>query len=217
MQSIPTVFAFVDGQPVDGFMGALPESQIKTFIDRLAGPARRPASSTRCWRWRKESLKLGDLGGAAQAFAQALQIDPDNAKAIGGLARVYLAGGDAERAARDRRHGPGRTPRTPNSTACAPPWPWPPRRRSATAAEFEQRLAADPDDHEARLDLAKALAGARRPAGRGRPPADHHRDATATGTTARRASSCCTVFEAAGPASDVAKTGRRRLSSILFS
>ena len=96
VQSIPTVYAFVNGQPVDGFQGAVPESQIKQFIDRLAGPP--PESDIDALlAMAKESLDLGDLGGAAQAFAQVLQMDPANVKAIGGLARCYLAGGPARR------------------------------------------------------------------------------------------------------------------------
>ena len=71
VQSIPTVYAFVDGRPVDGFMGAVPESQIKAFIDRLVqrGGGAAARRSTSCWRMAKESLELGDIGGAAQAFA----------------------------------------------------------------------------------------------------------------------------------------------------
>src|SRR3954470_10519659 len=97
VQSIPSVFAFVDGQPVDAFMGALPESQVKQFVDRLLGP---PAASDldAVLDLAKESLAVGDRGGAAQAYAQALQMDPQNVKAIAGLARLYLTGGDAERA-----------------------------------------------------------------------------------------------------------------------
>src|SRR5262249_18720633 len=97
VQSIPTVYAFVDGQPVDGFMGAVPASQLKSFIDRLTGPAA-PSDLEQVLAMAAESLELGDIGGAAQAFAQALQLDPANAKAIAGLARCYLQGGDIERA-----------------------------------------------------------------------------------------------------------------------
>src|ERR1700756_3301457 len=92
VQSIPAVFAFVDGRPVDGFMGALPESQVAAFVDKLAkqgGAGPSPA---------KESLDLGDAGGAAQAYAQVLQHEPENVKALGGLARVYMTAGDVERA-----------------------------------------------------------------------------------------------------------------------
>src|SRR5580704_3079893 len=100
VQSIPTVYAFVDGRPVDGFMGAVPESQIKAFIDKLAAGAPGGAAGSEIdalVAMGKESLELGDIGGAAQAFAQALQAEPDNVAAIGGLAKAYLAGGETER------------------------------------------------------------------------------------------------------------------------
>src|ERR1700679_1372663 len=84
VQSIPTVYAFVDGKPVDGFMGAVPDSQIAAFIDRLAG-APPPSEVDELLAMAFESLELGDVGGAAQAYAQALQLEPQNVKAIAGL------------------------------------------------------------------------------------------------------------------------------------
>src|ERR1700741_267986 len=92
VQSIPAVFAFVDGRPVDGFMGALPESQVKDFVDKLAKLGKGgPSPVDEVLALAKESLELGDMGGAAQAYAQVLQADPKNPKALGGLAKVYLA------------------------------------------------------------------------------------------------------------------------------
>jgi putative thioredoxin len=213
VQSIPTVYAFVDGRPVDGFMGAVPESQLKAFIDRLAGP---PAASEvdEVLAMAKESLDLGDTGGAAQAFAQVLQLDPANLTAIGGLARVYLNSGDAERAREvadmapaDARNADLESVRAALALAEAAP---------SGTAEFEQRLARNADDHEARLELAKALAGQ----GRFDRAADElltiiSRDREWNDGAARK--QLLTVFDAAGPASEVAKQGRRRLSSILFS
>jgi len=213
VQSIPTVYAFVDGQPVDGFMGAVPDSQIKAFIDRLGGP---PEASDveEVLAIAAESLQLGDVGGAAQAFAQALQLDPQNLKAIGGLARCYLTGGDADRAR--------------EIVAMAPPDAKDPeldgvRATLALAAEapsetrpFEQRLARDASDHDARLELAKALAGK----GELDQAVDEllrivevDRDWNEGAARAQ----LLKVFEAAGPGSDTARRGRRRLSSILFS
>ena len=100
VQSIPAVFAFVGGKPVDGFMGALPDSQVKAFVDKLAKMAKAggPSPVDEILALAKESLDLGDMGGAAQAYAQVLQADPANVKALGGLARVYMSSGDAERA-----------------------------------------------------------------------------------------------------------------------
>jgi putative thioredoxin len=210
------VFAFVDGRPVDGFMGAVPESQIKAFIDRLAaaggGAAADPADELLALA--KESLELGDLGGAAQAYAEALRNDPGNLAAIGGLARCYLTGGDVERAAEVAAMAPEgaknadlESVRAALALAQSAP---------SETSEFERRLAADPGDHEARLELAKALAGQ----GRFKEAADEllsiiERDREWNDHAARK--QLLTVFEAAGLGSEVARQGRRRLSSILFS
>jgi len=217
VQSIPTVYAFVDGRPVDAFTGAVPDSQLKAFIDRLTGPAA-PSEVSQILDMAKESLELGDLGGAAQAYAQALQLEPDNLKAIAGLARCYLNGGDIERAREVVDMAPdGAKDADLDSVKAAL------ILAEAGAAEgaaetgpLEQRLARDPDDHEARFELAGALAGR----GDLAQAADHlltiiARDRTWNDEAARK--QLLTVFEAAGPVSEVAKQGRRRLSSILFS
>lgn len=213
VQSIPTVYAFVDGRPADAFQGALPESQVRAFVEKLAGAADGGALDE-IIAMGKESLEIGDLGGAAQAFAQALQIDPTSAKALGGMARVYLANGDPEGAAEVVAMAPADA-KDPDLDAARAALALAAEAPSETAA-FEQRLAADPDDHEARLELAKALAGM----GRLQDAADHllaiiARDRTWNDDAARK--QLLTVFEAAGPTSEVAKQGRRKLSSILFS
>ena len=213
VQSVPTVYAFVDGQPVDGFMGALPESQIKAFIDRLAGPAG-PGDVEEVLALGAESLQLGDIGGAAQAFAQALQLDPENLKAIGGLARCYLNGGDAQRARGIIAMAPeGKTSAEIDGVKAALALA---EEAPSDTAPFEQRLARDPADHEARLELAKALAGR----GRLDDAVDHllkvvEADRDWNDGAAR--AQLLKIFEAAGPGSETARQGRRRLSSILFS
>jgi len=213
VQSIPTVYAFVDGKPVDGFMGAVPDSQIKTFIDRLAGEPP-PSEIDELLAMAFESLGLGDVGGAAQAYAQALQLEPQNLKAIAGLARCYLTGGDAERAQEivnmapaDAKDAELDSVRAALKLASEP---------VSETADLDRRLAANPDDHEARFALAKALAGRGDMAG----AADHlltiiARDREWNDQAARQ--QLLTVFEAVGPSSDVAKQGRRKLSTILFS
>jgi putative thioredoxin len=215
VQSIPAVFAFVDGRPVDGFMGALPDSQVKAFVDKLAKMGKGgPSPLDEMLAMAKESLEVGDMGGAAQAYAQVLRADPENVKALGGLAKVYLASGDAERAG--------------EILAMAPPGAKDPdldsvRAALALAAEapsetaaFEARLAANPDDHEARFELAKALAGAHRLEA----AADElltiiEKDRAWNDEAARK--QLLTVFEAAGQMSEISRNGRRRLSAILFS
>ena len=213
VQSIPAVFAFVDGRPVDAFMGALPESDIKAFVARLAGPPG-GGQTADLLAMAQESLKLGDAAGAAQAFAQVLREDPANATAIAGLARVYLNGGDAERAQEILAMAPeGAKSAELDSVRAALALAG---EATSDVAEFEQRLSTDPNDHEARLELAKALAGR----GNMAAAADHllkiiEVDRTWNDEAARK--QLLTVFEAAGPTSDVAKQGRRRLSALLFS
>jgi putative thioredoxin len=212
VQSIPAVYAFVDGQPVDGFQGAQPDSQIKAFIGRLTGP--KVSEVDKLLAQAKESMDIGDLGGAAQGYAAVLGLEPKNLKAIGGMARCHLLGGDSERAA--------------DVAATAPSDASDPDLDSVRAAlalaananaetrPLEAAIAKNPNDHDARFALAGALAAAGDLEG----AADHLLEITARDRTwnedaARK--QLLTVFDAAGPGSDVAKAGRRKLSSILFS
>jgi len=216
VQSIPAVFAFVDGRPVDGFMGALPDSQVKAFVDKLAkmGKGGGPSPVDEVLALAKESLDLGDMGGAAQAYAQVLQADPQNVKALGGMAKVYLASGDAERAQEILDMAPPDA-KDPDLDSVRAALALAAEAPSDTAA-FEARLAKDPEDHEARFELAKALAGAHK--------LDQAADQLLTIIEKDRAwndeaarKQLLTVFEAAGQMSEVARNGRRRLSAILFS
>jgi putative thioredoxin len=215
VQSIPAVFAFVDGKPVDGFMGALPDSQVKDFVAKIAKLGKGGASPLDdLLALAKESLDLGDMGGAAQAYAQVLQADPANVKALGGLARVYMSSGDAERAQEIVAMAPAdaKDPELDSvraALALAAEAP-------SDTAQFETRLAANADDHEARFELAKALAGKHRL----EQAADHlltivEKDRGWNDEAARK--QLLTVFEAAGHSSEIARNGRRRLSAILFS
>jgi putative thioredoxin len=215
VQSIPAVFAFVDGRPVDGFMGALPDSQVKDFVAKIAKLGKGGASPLDdLLALAKESLDLGDMGGAAQAYAQVLQADPANVKALGGLARVYMSSGDAERAQEIVAMAPAdaKDPELDSlraALALAAEAP-------SDTAQFEARLAANADDHEARFELAKALAGKHRL----EQAADHlltivEKDRGWNDEAARK--QLLTVFEAAGHSSEIARNGRRRLSAILFS
>ncbi len=216
VQSIPAVFAFVDGKPVDGFMGALPDSQVRDFVDKLAKAAGVAGASPLdgLLSLARESLELGDLGGAAQAYAQALQADPGNLKALGGLAKVYLATGDAERAGEVLAMAPEGA-KDPDLDSVRAALALAAHAPSETTP-FEARLTADPDDHAARFELAKAFAGRQQLD----LAADHlltliEKDRAWNDEAARK--QLLTVFEAAGPMSEVARNGRRRLSSILFS
>jgi putative thioredoxin len=213
VQSIPAVFAFKDGRPVDAFMGARPESDVKAFIDRLAGPP--PASAVdQLLEMAAESLKLNDLGGAAQAFAQILQSDPENVKAIVGLARVYLMGGDPQNAAELLKMLPegAKDPELDSLRAAMKFVEDAPEDLTA----FERAVQNSPDDHSARLAYAKALAGY----GRLDEAVDHllhiiGAEREWNGGAARAV--LLSIFDAAGQTSEVTKSGRRRLSAILYS
>ncbi|CAN7326790.1 tetratricopeptide repeat protein [Brevundimonas sp. LjRoot202] len=214
VQSIPTVYAFVDGQPADGFQGAVPESQLRAFIDKLTGGTSADSDIEQLMSMGEESLALNDLGGAAQAFAQVMTLEPGHEGAIAGMARVYLADGDADQARQtiamapaDSKNAQVQSVRAQLSLASAAP--------SGASAELEARVAADPSDHQARYDLSLAQAAA----GDLQGAVDSllaivAADREWNDQTARK--QLLTVFEAAGPASEIARDGRRRLSSILF-
>jgi putative thioredoxin len=217
VQSIPAVFAFVDGRPVDGFMGALPDSQVKQFVDRLAkqgGDGGGGSPIDDLLDMARESVELGDMGGAAQAYAQVLQADPQNVKALAGLARVYQQSGDVEAARQVLAQVPeGAKDADLDSVRAALALA---DEAPSDTADLESRLAADENDHEARFELAKALAGR----GKLEEAVDHlltilARDRAWNDEAARK--QLLTIFEAAGHGSEVARNGRRRLSTILFS
>ena len=215
VQSIPTVYAFKDGKPVDGFNGAVPESQLKAFIDKLTGGAGVNSDVEQLLALGEESLGLSDFGGAAQAYAHVLSIEPENEKAIAGMARVYLAGGDADQARQtiamapaDSKEPAVQSVRAQLALSSSAP--------TGASVELEAKVKADPNNHQARFDLAQAQAGA----GDLKGAVDSlltiiAADREWNDQAARK--QLLTVFEAAGPTSDVARDGRRRLSSILFS
>ena len=215
VQSIPAVFAFKDGKPVDAFMGAQPESQIKAFVERLVGQT--PAGIDDLLLAGAESLDLDDIGGAAQSYAQAASLDPENPKALAGLAKCYLLGDDLERAreilatiAKDKAKDPdvvsviAQLALADGAAGAGDP------------AAIATALAASPEDHQARFDLAMALIGTGDMTG----AADAlleiiAQDRNWNNDAARK--QLLIVFEAAGSGSELARNGRRRLSAILFS
>lgn len=213
VQSIPTVYAFDQGKPVDAFQGALPESQVKAFVDRLVREAP-PSEVDELLAEARESLKLNDIGGAAQGFAAVLSAEPDNLDAIGGLARCYLAGGDTDRAREvaamapeDARNADLESVRAALSLAAEGP---------SDSSEAEKRLAADANDHQARADLAAALAAK----GKLAAAADQLLDLIARDRDWNEGAArtqLLKVFDAAGQGSEITRQGRRKLSSILFS
>ncbi|KQW86449.1 thioredoxin [Brevundimonas sp. Root1279] len=214
VQSIPTVYAFVNGQPVDGFQGAVPDSQLKSFIDKLTGGESANSDIEQLMSLGEESLSLNDLGGAAQAFAQLLTLEPGHEGAIAGMARVYLADGDVDQARQtiamapqDSKNTTVQSVRAQLSLASSAP--------TGASSELEAKVAADPNDHQARYDLSLAQAAA----GDLKGAVDSLLKIVAADRewneqAARK--QLLTVFEAAGASSEVARDGRRRLSSLLF-
>jgi putative thioredoxin len=214
VQSIPTVYAFVNGQPVDGFQGALPESQVKAFIEKLTGGSSANSDVEQLLELGEESLGLSDFGGAAQAFAHVLTLEPENEKAIAGMARVYLAGGDADQARQTIAMAPADS-KEPSVVSVRAQLSLASGAETGETAELQARVAADPNDHQARYNLALAQAAS----GDLKGAVDSlltiiQADREWNEQAARK--QLLIVFEAAGLTSDIAKDGRRRLSSILF-
>ncbi|MGK2741741.1 thioredoxin [Tepidicaulis sp. LMO-SS28] len=218
VQSIPAVFAFKDGQPVDGFMGALPESQLKQFIERLAGPVG-PSPLEQMLEAGTASLSEGDINRAAQLFAGALQEEPGNPEAIAGLAQCYLKTGDTERAKQTLELAPPDARSHPALSAAEAAIAVAEKAAESAKVDtsgLEARLAENPKDHEARFELAlaKNAKGDREGA------VDDllliiEYDKAWNEEAARK--QLVEFFEAYGPMDEVTKSGRRRLSSILFS
>jgi putative thioredoxin len=217
IQSIPAVYAFVNGQPVDGFMGALPESQLKQFVDRLGGQGSMAEEIEAAVAEGRAAFEQQDYQTAAQIFAQVLQIDREHAGAIAGLARCQIAVGDLENAQA--------------TLALVPPAKsGDPEVLSAKAAlelalnpvdvseigTLKAQIEKNPEDFQARLDLAVLLNGA----GEREEATDHliyviRKMRSWDDEAARK--QLVKFFEAWGPKDEFTLAGRRKLSSVLFS
>ncbi len=216
IQSLPTVYAFRDGRPLDGFMGVQPESVLRQFIDRLLGEDEQ-ADVAQLLATASDALAAGDLQGAAEVYAAILQGDQQNVDAITGLAHCYLKSGDAERAEQTLELVP-------------------PEKRSMPAVQTVRsaidlsklaagddmrdvliaRIEANPGDHEARIELAIALAARRQ----NEEALDHllasiRRERNWNDQAARK--QLVQLFDVWGPKDPLTIDGRKRLSSILFS
>jgi len=228
VQSIPAVFAFKDGQPVDGFMGGQPESELKKFVARLTGDVDTEQEAEALFTRAMETLQSGDIGGGAQDLAQAIHIHPAHAGARAALARIYMEseGFDEARAlladtpeealshpdivsaqtALDLRGGASE-----EGDADAPETP---AQDTAVTAALA-KVQANPDDLDARLEAAKALAAT----GDNGTAMEHCLYAVAKNRAhddeaARKF--LLTLFQAEGSESEVTRAGRAKLSSILF-
>jgi len=219
IQSIPTVYAFKNGQPVDGFMGAIPESQIRTFVEQLTGGGHGGHDhAEEVLAAAEEAFNAGDVTMAAQAYAHVLQDEPGHPKAVAGLARCYLKSGDLERAKTTlqlvRPDGAG------DEAIRAIEAELKLREQAASKAgetdALRAKLEADPKDHQARYDLAMALDAAEDREGALNELLEIvRRDRKWNEEAARK--HLVTLFEAMGPTDQRTIDARRKLSSILFS
>jgi putative thioredoxin len=219
IQSIPAVYAFRDGRPVDGFVGAVPESQVKQFVSKLAataGPGASPIAEAVALA--KEALAAGDQPRAANIFAQVIQHDPENVDAMAGLAKIALAKNDLKQAAELLGKIPAEHATHADVVAARTGLELAQEGAKAAGAlgELEARIAKDPKDHQARLELASALFAS----GQREPAIDQllelvRRDREWNEQAARK--QLVKFFEAIGLGDPITVQARKRLSSILFS
>jgi putative thioredoxin len=219
IQSIPAVFAFSNGQPVDGFVGALPEGQVNAFIERLTGKAN-PAAELLAEAEAK--LAANDFEHAMSLFAEVLTEDPANARALAGLTRCHIASGDLEQAretfalipadaSKDKAVAPAITAANAALELAAQA-----EKVAGGAADLEAKVNANPADHQARFDLALALNAK----GDKASAADHllaivKKDRKWNDEAARK--QLLQFFEAWGPMDEATIEARKKLSVILFS
>ena len=215
VQSLPTVYAFVDGQPVDGFTGAQPESAIRALIDRHLG-ALAQADLAQVLDQAEQALAADDLQGAAELYASVLQDEPQNPGALAGLAQCYLKSGDTERArqtialvAPDKTSDPA-VARVVAALDLADR-----AANSVDTSALEARLVTNPADHDARLELAVAKAGNGDKEGAINELIElFKRDRNWNDEAARK--QLVQFFEAWGPKDPHTLEGRRKLSALMF-
>jgi putative thioredoxin len=215
IQSIPAVLAFVNGQPIDGFLGALPEKQITEFVERLikdrVGGEEKDALAAA-----DAALAEKDYAGAADLYAKLLVQDANNIAALAGLARCYVGTGNIEQARKtlemipEAKRGDAAVSAARAAIELAEQ-----TKDLGPVGDLEAKVAADPKDHQARFDLALALNAK----GNREGAIDHlieivRRDRKWNDDGARK--QLVQLFDAWGPTDEATLTGRKRLSSVLF-
>ena len=219
IQSIPTVYAFFKGQPVDGFQGALPQSEIKAFVDRVvkAGGGEAPGDALAdAVEAAEDMLADGAAADAAQTFAAILGEDDKHAGAYGGLVRAHIAMDDLDQAEAFLNGAPIEISKAPELEAAFAQLQL--ARQAADAgpvAELSATVEAEPDNHQARFDLAQALYANGDAAG----AVDHllelfRKDREWNEGAAK--TQLFTIFDALKPNDPVVLNGRRKLSSMIF-
>ena len=222
IQSIPAVYAFFGGKPVDGFMGAVPESQVKAFVDKLiegAGGAAGGAGGeiAELLEHAKAAVAQNDMETAAQIYSEVLGVDPANVPALAGLARYHMQTGDLEQATALLDQVPAKEKTHADVVAVKAAIDLAEQAKSAGPIDaLKAKAAADPKDFQTRLDLALAYwAGDKRPEAIDELLAMIKADRNWNEAAARQ--QLLKFFEALGFADPLAVDGRKRLSTILFS
>jgi putative thioredoxin len=219
IQSIPAVIAFVDGKPADGFMGAVPESQVTAFINKLTAgrPAAGEPNIAEILQEAEVVLAEGDAATAAQIYAEVLAADPTNIAALAGLAKCYVTTGAIEQAKQtlamvpESKRGDAAVKAVQAALDLAEQ-----AQAVGPVAELEAKVAANPLDYQARFDLATALNAAGKRADATQQLLEIvKRDRKWNEDGARK--QLVQLFEAWGPTDEATVEGRKRLSTILFS
>ena len=215
IQSIPTVYAFWQGQPVDGFQGAVPASELKAFVDRVSALAG-DGGLAEAIQAAEDMLTEGAAVDAAETFAAILEEEPENAAAYGGLVRAHLALANLDQAEGLIAAAPAAIAKSKELDAVRAQLEL--AKQAANAgpeAELRAAVEANPDDHQARYDLAAALLAA----GNQKEAVDQllelfRRDREWNDGAAK--AQLFTIFEALKPQDPIVLAGRRRLSSMIF-
>lgn len=221
IQSIPAVYAFFHGRPVDGFVGAVPESQLKSFVQRLvqmSGGAAGPSPIEQALEHADAALAEGDSGTAGAIYEQVLAHEPGNVRAIAGRVRVLIAAGDLAGARQVLDQAPAEAAKDQAVIAAKSALELAEQSAGAAAQlpQYRARLERDPNDHEARFELANALYAANeREAAVDELLEIVRRNRSWNDEAARK--QLVKLFEAMGPTDPLTLSARRRLSSLLFS
>jgi putative thioredoxin len=222
VQSIPAVYAFYRGQPVDGFMGALPESQVKAFVDKLVkatgGKQAGPSAVDRALEQANAALDQADYGTASALFARVMQHEPANLAAFGGLARCYVATGDLASARDLIDNAPEGADKDPAVQAARSALELAEQAGAAggEVADLLVKLERDANDHQARYELALALYAKGDREGAIDELLEIIRRKRDWNENAAR-KQLLKLIEAMGPTDPLVGSARRRLSSLLFS
>ncbi|MAN75061.1 MAG: thioredoxin [Henriciella sp.] len=216
VRSIPAVFAFENGRPVDAFQGALPEGQLKQFVEKLLGGTDEGQQIQEAIEHADKLLQSGDAGQAAQIYSAIIERDQKNIAAIAGLARCYLANDDPDRAAQildmagpDRQMDPAiKSVRTAIELMADAP-------KDSELDELMEKVTNDRSNHALRFELAEELMAR----GKNKEAADHLLRILSDDLNweeGKAKAKLLELFEAAGPKDPATIEGRRRLSSLMF-